>query len=203
MAVLNRVVTGPAGGDCVVLTDEEERMFRDLVRRYQTDNKFQNISDLQDLERIIHLEVMSFRYMNWLTEDQDYAGEMIDARALARTITEFSGELRQLKKAIGIDKVSRQKDSQVDVASYIDNLKTRALQFGVHRENQLTMALTLTNDLIAMITLHDNCTPQERVDLKVGTEDIIRWIRETYIPEYQEIDKHFINTSQKYWVRDM
>lgn len=201
--VRNRTVIGPAGGEYTVLTDEEERAFNGLVAKYQSDNHFQNVSDLQDLERIIYIEVISARYMNWLTEDQDYSGEIVDGKALSRTVTDFSGELRQLKKAVGIDRASRLKDSNESVADYIENLRQRAKEFGIHREEQLTKALTLFNELSALITLHDNCTPEERRDLKVELDHIIGWIREVAIPEYEELDRHFIQNTQKFWIRDM
>lgn len=202
MAVHEINVVGPAGGSFVVMTDNEERLFKDLSARYTSDNIFQNVSDLQDLERIIHMEVLHLRYSTWMSTETDYYGDAINAKLLASMIKDFSVELRQLKKAVGIDKPSRQKDSGETLSDYIEQLKKRAGAYGVRRQNQLTAALTLFNELSAKITLHDNCTEEERRDLSVRPEDILSWIRDTAVPEYEEIDAWFIEHQQKNWIQD-
>lgn len=199
--VSEKIVTGPAGGKFTVLTKSEEQSFNELCARYTADNHFQNISDLQDLERIIHMEVIHLRYSNWLSTESDYYGEAINAKDVASLLKEFSGELRQLKKAIGIDRTSRQKDQGESAADYLEDLRQRAAEFGVHRENQLTSALTLFNELTGLVQLHDNALPEERKKLRCTEEDILRWIRETAIPSYQAIDKHFVENNQRFWVQ--
>lgn len=196
-----REVVGPAGGKFTVITDDEEDLFLDLARRYLTDNHFTNVSDLVDLERVIHMEVMHLRYSNWMSTEEDYFGERVDPKTLGAMLKDLSMELRQLKKAIGIDRTSRQRDTGETVADYWQKLQERAAEFGVMRENQLTAALTLFNDLMAFVTLHDNCTPQEREDQDCEMEDIFKWLREVAFPEYLEIDKHFIDNEQRYWVQ--
>ncbi len=194
-------VFGPAGGKFTVITKSEEKNFKELCKRYTADNKFTNVSDLQDLERIIHMEVIHLRYSNWLSTETDYVGEAVNIKEVASLLKEFSGELRQLKKAIGIDRTSRQRDQGESLSDFIEDLKERAAEFGVHRENQLTNALTLFNELHGLVTLHDNCLPDERKKLRCREEDIMRWIRETAIPKYVELDQHFIDNNQRFWVQ--
>lgn len=198
--VREREVTGPAGGKFTVMTDGEELLFNELVIKYTTHNQFVNISDQQDLERIIYLEVLSLRYANWLSTEVDYMGELIDAKQVAAMMKDFSMELRQLKKSVGIDKPSRQREASESVSDYIEQLKIRAKEFGVMREEQLTSALTLFNELIARVTLMDNCTQEEREEQKCRPEDVFRWLREEAFPEFEEIDEYFIANSQRFWV---
>jgi len=195
-------LVGPAGGVFTVKTEGERAMFLDLVDRYNEDNSFQNISDLQDLERIIYLEVLSLRYANWLSLEQDYDGEMVDARDVSGVIKDFSNELRQLKKSIGIDRATRLKDDNESVSGWIEKLKMRAHHFGIHRENQLTNALTLFHDLAAKMTLRENCTPEEARALDVRDEDVLLWIDEIMIPSYRDIDDYFRKNDQKFWIED-
>ena len=199
--VSEKVVVGPAGGRFTVLTVAEEKNFNELCSRYISDNHFQNVSDLQDLERIIHMEVIHLRYSNWLSTESDYFGEAINVKDTASLLKEFSGELRQLKKAIGIDRASRQKDQGESLADYIEGLKERAAEFGVHRENQLTTALTLFNELAGLVTLHDNTLPDERKKLRCTEGDIMRWVRETAVPSYLKVDQHFIENDQRFWIQ--
>jgi hypothetical protein len=194
-------VVGPAGGRFTVMTESEKDLFRELVDKYTTHNQFVNISDQQDLERIIYLEVLSLRYANWLSTETDYTGELIDPRQVSTMMKDFSGELRQLKKSVGIDKPSRQRESSESVSDFIEQLKTRAKEFGVMREEQLTEALTLFNELMARVTLMDNCNQAERDEQKCNPDDIFRWLREEAFPQYTEIDRYFVENSQRYWIQ--
>ena len=199
--VSEKVVIGPAGGKFTVLTSAEEQSFNELCQRYTADNHFQNVSDVQDLERIIHMEVIHLRYSNWLSTETDYYGEAVNMKDVASLLKEFSGELRQLKKAIGIDRTSRQRDQGESVADYWSDLLERAAEFGVNRENQLTVALTLFNELSGLVTLHDNCLPDERKKLGCTELDILKWIRDVAIPKYEEVDRYFVDNNQKYWIQ--
>lgn len=196
-------VIGPAGGRFTVMTEREEALFNQLVTKYTTHNQFVNISDMQDLERIIYLEVLSLRYANWLSTESDYVGELIDAKQVSSMMKDFSGELRQLKKSVGIDKPSRQREASESVSDFIEQLKVRAKEFGIMREEQLTAALTLFNELIARVTLMDNCTQTEREEQKCRPEDIFKWLREEAFEEFKEIDEHFMQNSQRMWIQRM
>lgn len=195
-------VVGPAGGAFTVMTQGEDKSFKDLCSRYTSDNLFQNVSDLQDLERIIYMEVLSLRYAKWISTESDYYGDPVDAKALASMIKDFSMELRQLKKAVGIDKPTRQREAGETLADYIEHLQKRAAAYGIRRQNQLTAALTLFNELTAKMTLHDNCTDSERKEQSSRPEDIMAWIRDEAIPEYREIDTYFVDHEQKNWIQD-
>ena len=194
-------MTGPAGGRFTVMTKGEEKLFNELAKKYTDHNSFVNISDQQDLERIIYLEVLSLRYANWLSTETDYEGELIDPKLISAIMKDFSGELRQLKKSVGIDKPSRQRENSESVSDFIEQLKVRAKEFGIMREEQLTVALTLFNELKARVTLMDNCNQKERDEQKCNPEDIFRWLREEAFPEYDEVDEYFINNAQRFWIR--
>lgn len=196
-------VIGPAGNTFNVKNAEEERNFNDLVRKYTSDNSFVNISDLQDLERIVHFEVMLLRYTNWVSTEMDYDGELVDVRFYSKLITDFSGELRQLKKSIGIDRVTRLKDSEEDVSSYIELLRQRSKEFGVYREEQLTNALTMSHELASKMILRKNCVEEEKKMMGVRDEDIFQWIEEVYMQTMSDIDEHFKKNNQRFWIQEM
>ncbi len=89
------------------------------------------------------------------------------------------------------------------VADYIENLRQRAKEFGVMRNDQAAKAIELFQELSAFITLHDNTDDVERKEQHCNQEDIIEWIREVAIPEFNEIDAKFRETSQKYWIQEI
>lgn len=196
-------VSGPSGSHYEVLHEKERVYWENVVKKYLSDYKFTNISDLQDLDRVVASELLIYRYNLWVNNEQDYWGQTVDIKELNSTIKDRSAELRQIKKALGIDKSSREKDSAESVAKYIENLRRRAHEFGVMRNEQSVKAITLFMELSSLITLHDNCTEEERKQNHIEIYDIMDWIRTKAIPEFEAIDEEFRKTKQKYWVSEM
>lgn len=197
------VVVGPAGGTWIALTKDEQRFFEDLCRKYTDDYAFQNVSDLADLERVIQGEVLSQRYNRYLSTGEDYWGDPISVKEYEDALKSKSGELRQLKKALGIDRSSRQKDSSESLSDYVGKLLERAREFGVMRNQQSTAVLTTFMELRALITLHDNCSEEERRTQGATMEDIFAWLRDYAFPEFDLIDKDFVENHQRYWIQSL
>lgn len=195
-------VTTLSGSSFYVLNQEEKDYFEDVSARYVSDNRFSNTSDLQDLDRILMMETMVYRWGRWLALESDYYNNEIDPEKLNKAIKEFSMEIRQLKKAVGLDRVSRDKDKGESIAAYIENLRRRAQEFGIMRNESAVKAITLFHDLISLVTLADNCTEQERKENHVEDADIVQWVRDV-TPEFTDIDKEFRESSQQYWVQSM
>lgn len=205
---LNAVVPGgvevitPSGAKLYVLTQGEEEQFTDAASRYLKDNKLTNIADLQDLEKILMMELMCYRWGSWIIREEDYFGERIDQDKISKALQETSKELRQLKKSLGIDKASRDRDKGESWAMYVENLRHRAQEFGVKRNEEAVKALTLFKELQALIEFNQNCTPTERKENHCEQDDIWNWILETMLPEYKAIDEKFRKTSQSTWIRE-
>lgn len=198
-------VDTPAGATFPVMNEDERDYFIDITTRYMTDNIFTNVTDLQDLDKIVCMELLCWRWHNWLSREKDYWGDPIDPAQMQKYINEFSKEVRYLKKNINIDKSSRDKEKSESVSAYIHSLGVRAKEFGIMRNEQAVKAITLFKELQSLITLHDNCTPEERREkyLLVSQEDIFNWIRTRAIPEMDEIDAKFRAGSQTYWIDEM
>ena len=192
-------VTAPSGAIYDVIHECERDYWDSIVKRYLSDYKFTNINDLQDLDRIVSTEMLLYRYQSWLQLEKDWWGQEIDIGETNKYYKEKSMELRLIKKALGIEKVAREKDQGDSTAAYIESLRRRAHEFGVMRNEQAVKAITLWQELIALMTFHDKCTPEERKEQHIEIEDLVEWIRQT-IPEFLEIDEEFRKTSQKYWV---
>lgn len=190
----------PSGATFDVLNEAEKDYIESIGQRYTTDNKFVNASDLQDLDRILIMELMVWRWTHWVSKDEDYFGEPIDDK-LRDYIQKYSQEIRLLKANIGIDKKSRDRERGESVAQYIENLGVRAMEFGVMRNEQAVKAITLWRELRALVTLHDNCNAKERKINSCEVEDILDWIRAVG-EEFDEIDRKFREGEQKYWIRE-
>lgn len=195
----------PSGATFKVLTSDEVTYVEDRARRYLEDNHFVNVSDFQDVDRMIILEVLCFRWGLWISNQRDYFGDPVDdTGSLRRSLHDYSAELRQLKKMLGIDKGARDKQKGEDsIATYIENLRARAKEFGIMREAQFSKGMELFMELQALVTLHDNTDSKERAEMHCDTEDILDWIRTVAMPEFQAIDAHFRQTSQRMWIREL
>ena len=194
-------VTAPSGAVFTVLNSQEEDYFNKVSNRYINDYSFSNISDLQDVDKIIVMELLTHRWSSWLFNEVDYWGEPIDADAIKKSLNDYTKEIRLQKKQLGMDKPSRDKVKGESASDYIEDLRERAKEFGVMRNEQASKSIELFKELEALVTLHDNCTEEERRENKVEIEDLFKWLRETAFPEFEEIDRKFRQTSQKYWIR--
>jgi hypothetical protein len=196
-------VTLPSGAKAHVMTEEERDYVADRAVRYTSEYAFSSISDLQDVDRVLMMELVEWRYNRFLTHGIDYNGEFIVQEEIQKSILDISKELRQVKKLLGIDKAAREKLKGESVSDYLDSLRFRAKKFGIMREQQLTKSISLFKELQSLITYHDNCTEVERRENGVTIEDIISWLRDTAFTEFDEIDEHFLKNEQSLWVREM
>lgn len=195
-------VTTPSGGTINLMTQEEADWYDQRRDLYVTQNKFTNQSDLSDLDRILLMEAMIERWGVWITQGFDYFHTRIDEKQTQQNISEYSKELRQVKKALGIDKVTRDKDKAESVGDYITKLLQRAKEFGYHRNQQYEKAVTLIYQLKTLVNTYDRSDEQEREDLGLSPESIMEWIRENLIADWDEIDENFREV-QTTWVREI
>lgn len=196
----------------------ERDYFIERVTKYLDDNYFTNVSDLQDLDRVMIGEVLIWRWGQWIMRGKNYWAEAVDETQLQKSIKELSGELRQVKSSLNLDKDSRDRQKGEDsVTAYLQSLRTRAKQFGFKRNDEFNVALQIFHDLKALITLHDNCTPDELRERKIinliegeevmipmSYESIILWLRDIKFPEFDEIDRKFRQDgpeAQKMWIQ--
>lgn len=191
-------------GEPFLASPHEAEFIAGLSRKYTTEFAFVSSSDLQDLDRVVTLEMLVRRWSRWLSRRVDDAGIRIDEKTVGERLGATSTELRQLKKLLGIDKVAREKaKGEGSVPHYLANLLERAKAFGINRERQLDKGLELANQLSSLVMLHRNCNEDERRSLHVTEADLIEWIETVFVPEFEAIDSYFRAHDQKFWVRDL
>lgn len=197
-------VSLPSGAEFLVLTSDEAAYIKDRVSRYLSDNAFSNVSDLQDIDRMVTFELLVHRWSLWISKGVDYFNEEINERQLSERVKDFSSEIRQIKKTLGVDKVARDRTRGDDsIVHYLAQLKIRAREFGYMRNEQFNKALELFHELKALVVYHDNCDEPERLEGRVTQDDVFAWIREVAIPEFDAIDESFRDEKQRFWIREM
>lgn len=201
--ILPQQVTTPSGQTIGVLGDPERVFYEGQAGRYKAENKFTNTSDLLDLDRLVFLELLIYRATSWLGSGFNYDGMQLTDRSeveARKALKENSALISQIKNDLGLTRTQREKAQFSDVGTYIAMLKTRAKEFGVHREKQVAKGITLCHQLFAIVGAFDRSDDIEKTKIGFESEvEIVEWIREIMRPEFDRVDAHFINHAQRYW----
>ncbi len=196
------VVDGSSGTQFHLINMDEGKWFEQSLERYMEQYHFENIADLQDLDRLLGLEALSYRYSNWLLREADYDGNPFDEKAIREHKDKVDKEVRAIKVHMGIGRKTRVESEQQSVADYLSDLLGRANEFGVHRDEQNAKILDLFMELKKLVGLFARTDEEERKQLGVSLDDIFQWIIETAIPEFDALDDHF-RENQKTWIKDI
>lgn len=187
--------------------DDEARFYVTQQRKYQAENKFTAVTDLQDMDRLLFCELLNFRYQHWLGKGANYHNEVLGSVGesdLRKAIKQNNAIISGIKNDLGLTKSQRDKEQYESVGSYLVQLRARAMEHGVRREKQLGKAIALINEMFAMIGAFDRANEVERRKLGLETEaDILDWVRSVMRPEFEEIDAYFRKHQQRFWVRDL
>lgn len=194
-------VLTPTGSELHLQTQEEADWYESRRDRYLRDNMFPNVSDLQDLDRLMLLEVMIYRWGLWMGQGFDYLYSRIDENQLKNAIKEYSVETRLIKSSLGIDKSTRDKEKAESISDYTEKLLQRAKIFGYHRNDQYQKAVTSIYELRSMVLTFDRCDEEERRLLDLSEESILAWIRGSLIKDWDELQESFRKT-QAMWVKE-
>jgi hypothetical protein len=194
-----------SGEDLLVWTETEQRWFNNTKAKYLAETKFSDNTDLQDMDRLLGLELMLFRWNQHLMRGFDYDNNVVDDDLLRKQIKEQSDAITKLKMSLGLDKKTRDLIlNEGNFAAWFSDVKRRAKLFGLHRENQLNVALSLMNELSGILGAFDRSDAEERRKLGFEAEvDIVKWIREDMLPRFRAVDEYFIENEQKLWKRDL
>jgi hypothetical protein len=205
------VTTGPVlkrvqqlnGQRLEVQGDAEAQYYREQQKKYLSENRFTAASDLADLDRLLFLELLDFRWRLWLASGKDYDGFLTPNQEdqLRKNLKENSPLISQIKNDLGLTKSARDKESAESVGAYIVELKKRAKEHGIRREKQLTRAICLVQELSSLLGTYDRSNQLERSKIGLDTpEDILDWIRTSMLPQFAEVDAYFRAHHQKFWV---
>lgn len=194
-----------SGKVVTVQTRLEAEWFNETRTIYLDETKFTEATDLRDLDRLLVLELMIFRWTQHLAAGTDYYGHTTNDEQVRKNIKEYSDQINKLKDSLGLSKKLRDETANDgNFSGYISDLKARAKAFGIHREKQNTKGLSLIKELFTIVDTFDRSDPEERRKIGFETErDIVEWIHNVMQPEFDALDDYFKDHEQRYWVRDM
>lgn len=136
----------PGGGRIHLQTMDEVDLWEDSRDKYLSDYKLTAQSDRLSVGTalLLHLEIFRAQQrINGMEPQLDPSGIPTgqyvsvkvgaqDRTAALNVIIKSQGEIREIEKALGIDKKTRDQGGQYDVASYIKGAKLSAREYGVH-----------------------------------------------------------------------
>jgi hypothetical protein len=199
-------VTLVSGDKAQVLTVEEAEYFNRSRDAYLQQTRFTEQTDLADLDRLLTLELLVFRWRQFLFCGYDYHGDEIEDEAkMVDKVKYYSDQINKVKESMGLNKKAR--DDAANEGSFAlkyADLRAKAKIFGIHRVRQLQEALTLFEQLSDVISAFYRSDEEERRKLGFETEaQICEWIRDVALPEYRQIDEFFREHEQRYWIRTL
>lgn len=194
------IVNLPSGTPFPTMNDEEAAHVRRLIDGY-LEMRFDHTSDLSELDRLVSMELLVFRYTSWLALGETYNGAHLDPK-LNSHVKELSLEIRTTKGKLGIDKVNRDRArGEGSLHQRITALLQHARAFEIHRCDQVELALELMNQLISLTQLHVNLREHEDEQREMGVTaaELIDWIWEKLRPQFEQLDEHFRDHVQRMW----
>lgn len=199
-------VTLVSGDKATVLTAEEADWFDRSRDAYLEQTRFTEQTDLADLDRLLTLELMVYRWRQFLFSGYDYHGdELEDEAKLVDRVKYYSDQINKLKESMSLNKKAR--DDAANEGSFAlkyADLKAKAKIFGIHRVNQVSKTLSLFEELSMIVSSFYRSDTEERRKLGFETEaDIVQWVRDIALPEYRRLDAFFREHEQRYWIRTL
>lgn len=199
----------PAGGKMHLLDHEEVESWTLLAQRYQQDYKLRKVNDLTTLGTILMQHLMLFRAQRGLSGIQPQYDEedlfigikrikvsTSQAAAYSAEITRASKEIRELEKALGIDKKSRDAAGDQDIPNYLMRLKRFGREMGIHINKRVHAYELFVNELSWRLRLEQNGDAEDRAYHECTPEGILKWAGEA-LEELRAADRDFAEQNQK------
>jgi hypothetical protein len=203
----------PAGGKLVLKTQDEVDMWDQTRDAYIQDYRLAKTNDLVLLGAILTQNLAMFRAqqrMNGMEPELDSADvptgrykqvpvKAADITGAQKQIISASEEIRQLEKALGIDKKTREAGGAYNVADYIATLKKAGHQMGVHLTKRQKAYEAVMMEARWKVRLFRNGDPEDRQHHAISPENIIDWLEEE-MEKLEDLDRKFANEVGKLYV---
>jgi hypothetical protein len=173
----------PAGGRLELKSAEEVRMWEDSAKRYIQDYGLVKANDLMLLGAILSQGIAMFRAQQELSDPKS-------ASKAVTLISKASEQIRELEKALGIDKKTREAGGQHNVADYVTNLKRAAHAKGIHIAERVKMIEAFAMGLRWRLRLLENGDDEDRAYHGLTHENVVKWAA-VELAKIEEHDKKF------------
>lgn len=185
------------------MNQSEATWFEKTRDAYLMQTRFTEVTDEQDIDRLLRLELMDFRYGQFNSSGLDYDNDEVDTAKLTAEMRALSKEINALKAAMGLAKSARDAAANDgDFAKWFEEAKRSAKAFNFHRVEQLGLVLTLFNEFASIVATYDRSDEEERQMAGYTSEtEVLDWWRNSGKPRFDELDEYFKVNKQATWIR--
>ena len=182
----------PGGGSLELKDGDEVDLWNTSAERYIQDYALVKQNDLVLLGAILAQNLAMYRAQRDLI-DPKLAG------AAQQMITKASTEIRELEKALGIDKKTREAGGQHTVGNYIATLKKAAHAKGVHITERVKAYEAFAMELRWRLRVLRNGDDEDRKYHDISPEAICAWA-EKQLADLEEGDKKWAREKGRLFV---
>jgi hypothetical protein len=199
----------PGGGEIHLHTADEVDRWNTLSERYRRDYRLTKINDLTMLDTLLIQQITLYRSQRALSgmepefEEDPATGaqvptgrhvraqmESADMSRHQSTINAASKEIREIERAMGIDKKSREQAGNETVNEWVSRLKALGHRYGIHVATRFRAYESFTMNLRWRLRLNENGDTEDMAYHDCTPEGIMKWAREE-LAKLEEVDKRF------------
>lgn len=198
----NLEVDLPAGGVLHLQTPDEVQFWNESKERYEEEYTLSKQNDLIALGQLLQQQVILFRAqtaINGMEPELDendvptgvYKRVQLDANETAawqKTMTAAAQEMRNLEKALGIDKATREQGGAHTVDSYVRSLKRAAHSRGIHITERTLEYEKFVNELRVRVRILLHGDDEDRKYHNITPKTVMLWAEEEVL-RLEEADK--------------
>jgi hypothetical protein len=183
----------PGGGVLELQDSAEVDLWVTTSARYISDYALVKQNDLVLLGAILSQNLAMFRAQRDLIDPKK-------ASAAQNIIIKAASEIRELEKALGIDKKTREAGGQHTVSNYIATLKRAGHEKGVHIAHRIKAYEAFVMELRWRVRLLRNGDDEDRRYHGILNErELVEWV-ERKLVELEEADKKYAREKHKVFV---
>lgn len=182
----------PAGGSLELNNVDEVELWNESGKRFVDDYGITKTNDLVLLGALMTQTIHMYRGQLDMSDAKK-------ASAAQNIVIKAATEIRELEKALGIDKKTRESGGQHTVGDFVKTLKAAAHEKGVHIAKRTKAYEAFAMDLRWRIRLLRNGDSEDRQYHGISEKSIVTFC-ETELAGLEEIDKVFAREKGKIFV---
>lgn len=203
----------PGGGKLQLQSPEEVELWETSRDRYLSDFRINQQSDRLLVGAVLTQHLALFRAqqrLNGMEAQLDNNGiptgryrkvkaSVQDMAAAQNIIIKAASEIRELEKALGIDKKTRDQGGQYDVATYVSNLKAASRSYGAHVSRRYKAYEEFVMELRVQLRMLQNLDDEDLVAMNISPEKVCDWAR-GQLAHLEELDQKYAREKGKAFV---
>lgn len=200
----------PIGGSLQLQTPEEVQMWNHAMSKYKSDYALTKTNDLVLLGAILTQNLAMFRAqqtMNGMEPELDAQQiptgrykkvpvKTAEAAAAQKIVLNAAGEIREIEKALGIDKKTRDAGGGDSIAGYLGALKVAGRQLGVHVVKRTKAYEEFAMELRWRLRVLANGDQEDKAHHNISEASICEFATNR-LTELEQIDKEFAKDKGK------